>query len=156
MVYQWKRHYFSIDAQVVGETFEEIQSRDGGITPNSVVEEARPDNSEIHNCFDWDNKAAGEKWREHQASNMLRLLIVLNPSDESEKEDKVIRAFVNIKTPEEERVYIKTIDALNNDYYRDQVLMQALAELSAFQNKYKELKELSSIFFEIEQLKLLK
>lgn len=151
MIYQWKSYQYPVDAQIVGAIFEQIEEEQGGVTPASVVETARPFNSELHTCFEWDDAKAGEKWRETQASQMIRCLVIKNPVHESDP-DSTIRAFVNITSQDDKRFYVQTMSALSDGDYRHQVFRQALNELQAFQRKYKELQELAEVFTAIQQV----
>ena len=74
--YKWRIPVFNADADTVGEIFESIEERDGVLSPSAVVDEARPEVSPIHACFEWDDEKAAEKYRETQASSMIRCLIV--------------------------------------------------------------------------------
>ena len=44
----------------------------GKVTPALVVLAARPDESPLHQYFEWDDTKAGEKYREMQARTLLR------------------------------------------------------------------------------------
>jgi hypothetical protein len=148
MVYQWKTYQYPVDAQLVGEEFEKIGSLNSGLTPDLVVAAAVPINSVLHNCFDWDNEVAGDKWRKNQAGQMIRTLVVCNPKYDQDSE-KVIRAYVNIEC-DNNRLYLPTAQALSDADYRAQVLNKAIIELLTFENKYKDLLELADVFIAIE------
>jgi hypothetical protein len=51
--YKWRIPAFKVDADTVGEIFESIEERDGVLSPSAVVDEARPEVSPIHACFEW-------------------------------------------------------------------------------------------------------
>ena len=64
-----------------GSTVEEVPERDalrdiceerGRLTPEVVVEEARPTGHPLHHRFEWDDEAAGSAWRWHQAHDLIR------------------------------------------------------------------------------------
>ena len=44
----------------------------GRITAHAVLDAARPASSPIHDCFDWDDSEAAEKWRLEQARELIR------------------------------------------------------------------------------------
>ena len=46
-----------------------------GLTPRNVVEQSRPDDSPLHGCFEWDDSAAAERYREGQARTIIRAVI---------------------------------------------------------------------------------
>lgn len=44
----------------------------GRITAPEVLDAARPESSPIHDCFDWNDSEAAEKWRLEQARELIR------------------------------------------------------------------------------------
>lgn len=44
----------------------------GELTPQLVVDEARPKDAPLHDRFEWDNKVAGEAYRRVQAQQLIR------------------------------------------------------------------------------------
>ena len=46
--------------------------KSGRITAHAVLDAARPASSPIHDCFDWDDSEAAEKWRLEQARELIR------------------------------------------------------------------------------------
>lgn len=66
---------------VVEDALEEIWSQHGTVTQKLVVDWARPPSSPLHKYFEWDDKIAGEKYRENQALQMIiasRFVLLLN------------------------------------------------------------------------------
>jgi len=152
MVYDWKFH-MAVDAQEVGEYFEELETEHGQVTPKSVLESARPKGSLLHPCFEWDDGIAAEKYREDQAGRIIRNLVVRVERAEEQKEPVQVRAFVNIKT-ETKSIYLPIAKVLSEDSFRQQMLDTAWGELRAFRIKYSDLKELSGVFSLIDGLDL--
>ena len=109
MKYQWKRQMDKmphVPAQVIGEELSRLEEQNGGrIDPPSVVKAAKPKKSPLHPCFEWDNNAAAKAYRENQARELMRKIVVVYK--EPGKEIQHIRAFVNIKT-EDESYYCHT------------------------------------------------
>lgn len=83
MKYEWSRRMAPVEADVVGEELERIRSLTGQLRPRTVVDEARPEGSPIHAAFEWDDSAAGEKYRVHQARNLIRAVRVVHEDDAS-------------------------------------------------------------------------
>lgn len=135
------------------------------LTPEAVLKNARKESSPIHNCFEWDDTAAGEKFRYLQACMLIRSVKVSVETHPQDK-PKVIRAFVSVvahpgnddstntetEAGEGNNCYVPLEVALNTPNYRDQMLENAFRELRSFQRKYSILKELASVFNEIERL----
>lgn len=150
MVYRWSINMFSsVDANDVGHEFEKIEKEHGEITRAAVVEAARPKKSVMHGLFEWDDKIAGEKWREQQAGCIISALIV----EKEENKDYGGRAYVNVVQKTDLTTkgrYVNYKNAMSDDEMRKIVLKNALRELISFKEKYKELNELSKIFEDID------
>jgi hypothetical protein len=54
----------------------ELEDEAGRLTPEHVVEAARNPESPLHQEFTWNNDAAAENWRLHQARHLVRTLLV--------------------------------------------------------------------------------
>ena len=75
----WKTpKLFKADPEKV---YEELQTLDE-ITPDSVLELARDENSVLHNEIDWNDKTAAEKWRKQQARQILCYLVIKEEAPE--------------------------------------------------------------------------
>lgn len=130
--------FYDADAQIVASELGDIGDAP---TPNEIVDKARDEGTELHKCFTWDNDEASEKWRLQEARQLLYRLVTV---EEQVPEDRP-----------EVRMYYKTKP--NEGYKRTEVIIQkqdeykalltrAYAELRAFKEKYKCLKELQEIF----------
>ena len=149
MVYQWK-YNMPIKAQIVGEHFEQLEKQKGCITPKIVLESARSETSVIHECFEWNDDVAAEKYRESQASSLIRNLTV-KMVDTDDKPTEPVRAYVNIKQTDTSS-FISMYKVLENDKLTNLMLEQAKQELAAFAKKYSTLQELSGVFSAIAKL----
>lgn len=149
MIYDWKRN-MPVKAQEAGEYLETLEKTHGAVTPKLILEVSRPRDSILHTCFEWDDGIAAEKYRESQANYIVRNLVVVKISGQ-EEEQPPVRAFVSV-TKEDTRKYVSIKTALNDESMTKEVLGQAFAELAAFSKKYRQLKELSSVFEVIDEL----
>jgi len=154
MVYQWKQKRFPVAAQTAGEELERIKVKNGGLVPIEIVDESRPDEAVLHNCFEWNDETAAEAYREVQAREILRYITVVVESKDGEE---TTRAFVPVVLMENEeddkhKEYVSVTDAMSSDDYRAQILEQAKRELISFKVKYKQLNELSNVFKAIDEL----
>lgn len=149
MVYDWK-YKMSIKAQTVGEHFEELEKRNGSITPKIVLDSARSESSVIHSCFEWNDGIAAEKYRETQAGNLIRNLTV-KIIDFKETESLPVRAYVNFKD-ENASPFVHIQQVLKDEALSTKMLEQAKSELQSFKVKYKTLSELANIFHAIDEL----
>jgi len=138
---EWKfKDFFKADAQKV---YEEIG--ENKITPEQVLEKAKDENTELHKCFDWNDTSAANKYRLHQARQIIQSFVIVREKEEQPK----IRAF-QITT--ETAVYQPTRIVLQQPDEYKALLERAKEELKAFRLKYKHLQELSEIFAEIDAL----
>jgi hypothetical protein len=70
-----------------------VKEDHGVLTPEYVVEAARPDDSPLHSRFQWDDAVAGEAWRREQARQLIQSVrIVYRKAAEGEPAGS-IRAF---------------------------------------------------------------
>ena len=152
--YKYVGRTWNVSAQKVGEELELIERQNGEITPQAVVDKARPEDSVMHKCFEWDDETAAEKYRLSQARSLIRCIVVI-PDKEDEKINTPVRMFVNQnpinngqKAPAS---YINVRTAFDNPETRSVVLANARYELSVFRSKYSQLKELEKLFIEIDK-----
>lgn len=148
--YSWQNFNFPVPAKVVGEECERIERENGILTTGALVDSARDESSELHPLFEWDDKIAGEQWRNQQAKVVLSCLKITVKSDENE-EPKKIRAFVNTNPDRSRGVYMNVEDAMNDYESRNGVLIRAKRELRAFLDKYEGIKELDDLTSEIKR-----
>jgi hypothetical protein len=154
MKYQWKPGaHISIPAHVAATELLRIESRDGVLTPQAIVEDSRPASAPLHPAFEWDDQLAAEKYRLDQARYLVRSLVVVNVVEDQRAP---VRAFVNVQIgPDDEdgkeSVYRSTPRVLQDDELRRQILQRALAELAAWQRRYEDLEELANLLAAIQE-----
>jgi len=124
----------------------ELQSlvvRNGGtVTPHQVVDFARDPSTALHNQFEWRNTAAAEKWRLHQARNLLRVFVEV-----IENHEPPVRMFVSLGDDRNTGGgYRETAAVLRNPRRREQLLLMALRDMDIFTTKYRALHELADVF----------
>ena len=128
---------FRADAQKVAD---EISALGDEVTPEQIVEAARDENTELHKCFDWDDTIAAEKWRLHQARQVV-CFIVYRERDSS-PDSVPVRVFHKV---EYSGGYKPAVRVFKNEDEYQKLLQTAYAELRAFKIKYARLQELSEI-----------
>ncbi len=130
-----------------------MEQSHGEITPKIVLDSARSEDSLLHPCFEWNDGVAAEKYRENQARFLIRNLVVKVEQDDSPPQ--AVRAYVNVVTDTEKAgSFIAVKTAMDDSEMRAQVLKNALRELQAFQEKYKNLSELAGVFSAITALQV--
>lgn len=133
-----------VSAQVAGEECERLESS-GGLTPANLVNASRPDDAPLHGCFEWDDSVAAEKYRERQASYIIRSIEV-----SVGRSSEPVRAFVPVAS-DNSREFRSIGVVLRSSDSRDALLDSAKRELMAFVRKYRALNELSDVFAAIEE-----
>lgn len=142
MTYKWNASGFKADADKVGKELEGIE-RDGELTNSNLVEFAKKNtDSELNKCFEWNDTIAGEKYRLVQANNILQSIsIVVNDVEPKE----VTKAFINIRTSEEKRVFKNIISVIENDEEYNQLKEKARQDFISYKNKYDKILKLKDL-----------
>ena len=146
--YEYVGRSWNVSAQIAGKELEKIEARDGEITPQAVVDEARPEGSALHKIFEWNDEKAAEQYRIHQAKTFIRCVVVKPLPEDKVKEP--VRMFINRNTIDEGQTktgsYINYRSAFENPDAREVILSNAKHELKIFRQKYYKLKELAAVF----------
>ena len=119
-----------------------IYEKNGELTPAAVVDEARPEKSELHHRFEWDDAVAGEAYRRTQAAELIRS-VKITFSDRSTGERKYVRAFHSLhETGDAERGGYAPTDEILQDELATRILQQSFKrEIADMQRKYGHLDE---------------
>lgn len=85
--YAWSNPLMrKVDAAAVNAELERIESaRDGKLLPSDLVEAARDPSSALHALFDWNDSEAANRWRLHQASQIIRDLRIVYENKEPQR-----------------------------------------------------------------------
>lgn len=117
----------------------------GLLTPEAVVEFARPKTSPLHKRFLWDDTEAAHQYRLWQARQMIS--VTVRYVDIRGKKTPT-RVFVSL-TPDRDKKhggYREMVEVLSDAELRRQMLKDALSEMELFEMKYQSLNELSVLF----------
>ena len=158
MVYQYEyaATRYAVPAQQAGEYMEMIRRQRGQLTPAILLEESRSEDALLHNCFEWNDTEAAEKYRLNQSRLFIANIKVTVLDDGGTKKAECVRAFVNVsdQSHRESGVFVPIMEAISNRDSRDAVLQNAIRELEQFKNKYSSLYELSKVFDAIDTVKV--
>lgn len=136
---------FPVPAAVAGPAIEAIQAANGGsATPADVVAAARDPGHPLHPVFVWDDDAAAEKYRQHQARMLMNSVRVVVRREGGGEQRQV--AFLSVSVREQGRAYVPTAVALSDDEYRAEAVAEALAALRGWRARHKHLSELADLF----------
>lgn len=138
-------------AQRYGEAISALMEKKTALQPQDVVEAAKPKASPLHDYFEWDDAKAAVLHRNEQAKELMRFVHV--PSTVKVGTLETIRVFHSVQTPEGPR-YISLQTVMNNDDYKEQVVLEAYRELLIWKQKYAQYSEFLSIFVAIEELSI--
>ena len=137
---EFKAMYKGVEPQKVADEITEIGE---SATPDQIVEKARDEKTELHKCFEWDDEKAAEKYRLVQARQIVRHLVIEEKkADDGDGQQAPVRFFVQTRNGDGYKPVEWVLK--RDDEYR-QLLLQALAELHAFKEKYSRLSELQEI-----------
>ncbi|WP_349319034.1 hypothetical protein [Mycolicibacterium canariasense] len=119
-----------------------VYEKNGELTPQIVVDEARPETSELHHRFEWDDAVAGEAYRRTQAAELIRSVRIAF-SDNKTGERKHIRAFHSLReSGEAERAGYVPTEEIVQDELATKILQQAFKrEIADLKRKYGHLED---------------
>ena len=138
-----------------------IASRNGGLTPKTLLDVAKNPESQLHQYFTWDDTEAARKYREAQAYELIRRVKVTIETHDAK--EITVRAFWPVKQVERDGTinagrpgsYLPLADAMRDEGALAQIIAAAKSELRAFSVKYSQLNrvaELSGVFEAIEEV----
>ena len=127
------------DPQLVGQELERIRQRDGGITVDVVLSEARPPDAPLHPLCTWDDSVAAENWRRDEIRRAIRCLQVETLVGEPYK------VFVHCANParDQQGYYQRVEVAVQNINEYELVFKSAALRLGEAQRAMAELKRVA-------------
>ena len=152
-LYSWKEataSHHTVSAEDAAKELDRIASQTD-LTPEAVVQAARPPSAVLHPEFEWDDAVAAEEWRKEQARHLIAHIVVTYP--QQNKDPLQVRAFQSLKVPQDGFVFVRTEAALSESDARMRLLTQALRDLLALEKRYRDLQELASVFAAVEMVK---
>lgn len=169
--YAWKstqsESAYHATAEQAHEAFETIRKRDGKLTAPAVVDEARPEESVLHEDFEWRDDIAAEKYRQQQARQMISAVRIV-----WEEKSPPVRAYVNVRLVEQDtlnaaeamhpaeepaakeppaRCYMPLEEVLQKPDLCVQMMADARRDAQTYKQKYSTLESLASIMQAIDQ-----
>lgn len=148
IAYEWKLPslYKGVSAEKCAKEIGEVT------TPKQVVDIARDESTELHKCFEWDDDIAAEKYREVQAKDVLRSLIIKHvEAPKNEGEEEQVTQFRVFESAPEKNVYKSTALIVHNPDEHAKLIAQARRELEAFKKRYENIVELAKVIAAIEE-----
>lgn len=146
--YAWIQKGFSkgIDPDAAVIELERIESQYGALTPENILEAAKPEDSLFHALFTWNNQEAARLHRLQEARHLLNNIEVRVVHDGSERR---IPVFEVVKRPEG-RVY-KHVDSFTKEDII-QVKSDAVRAFNYWKSKLAVYKEFENIIPKIDEV----
>jgi hypothetical protein len=107
------------------------------LTPKTVLEEAKAPKHPLHDRFEWDNALAAQRYREGQAGELIRSVMVTYAAAE---EIHSTRAFVNVERPTG-REYVPVGEVAADPLLSAVALAEAERDWRALYQRYNHLSE---------------
>lgn len=105
-----------------------LLAESGEVTPERIVDDARPPDSPIHPLFEWDDAVAAERYRHGQATHYLTNIYVIRAEDKGAlRMDRIVRSHRPTPPP----LRLPSADPLQ----------QAMADLARWRERYGSLQE---------------
>ena len=129
--------------------FRELEARDGLLTSEAVVERAEPEDSILHDKFEWDDSIAGHQHRLWQARQLIASIYY-------EVGTRTVREYHNVVIERVEdykkisiQGYVNRDKALSDPDMSRSVLISASKQLRYWINQYREWKEAAKPVLEL-------
>jgi len=124
-------------ALALGATMADLHSR-GELTPAAMVDEARDPTSPTHECYEWDDGLAAERFRLDQARHHMRsILVTIKGSD---GEQQIVRYAYVIEGSDDPYITVRELskDKVSAQRVADQIYQDAFDLLTTYQ-RYSEI-----------------
>jgi hypothetical protein len=139
-------------AAVIAPKLFELEQRDGHLTPEAVLEDARSPRSPLHQFFEWDDSKAAEQHRLATARTLTRAVAYRVKVLEGDAA-KYTPMFVRLREGEDEKpVYVPLTRAMASPSLRDQMLDNARRDLETWIRRYRTLTALANVMPLAEEL----
>lgn len=141
-----------------------IYATNGTVTPEAVVEEARPSGAPLHSAFEWDDAVAAETHRQEQARKLLgklvvsyrrpdgsmtaptRFLVKLQARRDEDPEDEVLEAAT------QPHVYIPVRKVMDEEVLRRKYVREAYLSAVSWSRRYRDVEAFARIHEAIDAL----
>nr|DAT54754.1 MAG TPA: hypothetical protein [Caudoviricetes sp.] len=139
----WGTRFFKADAQKCADEIMEICDKLESATPQEILEKARDSSTELHKCFTWDDTVASEKWRLHEARNIVCNLKIVDKREDKKSEVVPIRVFY--KTDDQSGYKPTKLILKKPDEYKA-LVERCRSELLAIKQKFQNISEFDEIW----------
>jgi hypothetical protein len=123
----------------------QIYAKHGFLSKEVVLAESTPRNADLHDRFEWDDKAGAHANRLHQAGRMIRSVKVVYKEPTGKNEPGTVRAWTSYTAPESKPVYMPTETAMADPFIKEFTLRNMRREFLALKRKYGHMEEFASM-----------
>lgn len=124
----------NIDPEAAATELARIYAEKGILTPDDIVSEAKDERNPLHPAFEWDDAAAGKKYRRKQAQELIYSVRVVREDQKQEPVYIHSESSGGYKTAEE---IVRNVD-LYGEAYR-----KAVSRIGEAEHSLRQLEELS-------------
>jgi hypothetical protein len=121
-----------------------VHDKHGRLTPTLVLAEASDPAHPLHNRFQWDDSAAAESWRKHQAQELIRSVRVRYVEATENEAARSVRAFHAVRR-EDGHVYEPAEKVVEDPFTRRLVLADMEREWKALRRRYEQFAEFAGM-----------
>lgn len=127
------------------------QSGDGLLRPEQLISYAADNpGSEMHKHFEWDDAEAATEYRRQQARQLIRMYVKFEP-----RVQRTVRGFISVPTDRLNEGGYRTVESvLDNPILRQQLVEQAINDITGLRRRYAHLPELDGVFNTLDGLVL--
>ena len=142
MPHKYRRGYTpQIDAEVAAQELARIWKENGQkLRPVDVVAAAEPVDAPLHPAFEWDDAQAGVAWRQQQARQLIRSVVIIR----DERPPENVYVHVQLQQEEQSEHFYQAGDFLTSkpeEYFA--ALRDARRSLEAAADRYRALQDLA-------------
>lgn len=120
---------------------QEIYDQNNSLTPALVVEVASNPSHPLHDRFEWDDEKAGDKYRLHQARQLIRSVKIRVIDEEDPGKNYEVRAYQAVRQPTGEMAYKSTVEVTEDPFLSRLVLANMEREWRALRERHEHLRE---------------
>ena len=131
-----------LDATKAGQEIDrQMAKHDGALTPRQLWESQKSSRARLHRHFEWNDGEAADKYRDQQARAIIQAVKVVYESDSGDT--KQVRAYSSVRRKDNgrRRVFVKTVEAMENEVLREEILQQAINGLVSWRKRWAELSD---------------
>lgn len=117
-----------------------VRQEHGVLNAKNVVDTARPEDHPLHSRFEWNDSAAGERWRLHQAGELIRSVRITYKEPDENNPGRSVRAFHAV--PNANGFAFDPVEEVAADPFRRQLMLATMErEWRALHRRYQEFSE---------------